>query len=140
MALVSSIGEGRPALMRARINIVAIALLVAASAAGAFATFWTGQPAWIAICCGIGLLRMQSPKIASQWERAVVLRLGRYVGLKGPGLFWLVPFVDSIPAWIDQRVITTTFAAEQTLTSDTVPVHAGLPLGAAGVRVHRGLP
>src|SRR4029434_7212369 len=52
----------------------------------------------------------------------VVLRLGRFVGLRGPGLFWLVPFVDRVSSCIDQRTITTTFAAEQTLTSDTVPV------------------
>jgi regulator of protease activity HflC (stomatin/prohibitin superfamily) len=61
--------------------------------------------------------------VASQWERAVVLRLGRYVGLRGPGLFWIVPFVDAVATWIDQRTITTSFAAEQTLTSDTVPVN-----------------
>jgi regulator of protease activity HflC (stomatin/prohibitin superfamily) len=53
----------------------------------------------------------------------VVLRLGRFVGLRGPGLFWIVPFVDSVSSWIDQRTITTGFAAEQTLTSDTVPVN-----------------
>jgi regulator of protease activity HflC (stomatin/prohibitin superfamily) len=52
-----------------------------------------------------------------------VLRLGRFVGLRGPGLFWVVPFVDSVSSWIDQRTITTGFAAEQTLTSDTVPVN-----------------
>ena len=66
---------------------------------------------------------MQSPRIAQQWERAVVLRLGRFVGLRGPGLFWIVPFIDSVSSWIDQRTITTSFAAEQTLTSDTVPVN-----------------
>jgi regulator of protease activity HflC (stomatin/prohibitin superfamily) len=66
---------------------------------------------------------MQSPKVAQQWERAVVLRLGRYIGLRGPGLFWVVPFVDTVTAWIDQRVITTNFNAEETLTSDTVPVN-----------------
>jgi regulator of protease activity HflC (stomatin/prohibitin superfamily) len=71
----------------------------------------------------LGLLGAQAPKIARQWERAVVLRLGRYVGLRGPGLFWIFPFVDTVPAWIDQRVITTSFAAEETLTSDTVPVN-----------------
>jgi len=71
----------------------------------------------------VGLLGAQAPKIARQWERAVVLRLGRYVGLRGPGLFWIIPFVDTVPAWIDQRVITTSFAAEETLTSDTVPVN-----------------
>ena len=64
-----------------------------------------------------------SPKVAQQWERAVVLRLGRYIGLRGPGLFWVVPFVDRVSDWIDQRTITTSFAAEQTLTSDTVPVN-----------------
>ena len=89
-----------------------------------------GLAAWAAfnlvplfIAVFLGLLLAQSPKIARQWERAVVLRLGRYVGLRGPGLFWIIPFVDTIPAWIDQRVITTSFAAEETLTSDTVPVN-----------------
>ena len=71
----------------------------------------------------LGFLLAQSPKIAKQWERAVVLRLGKYRGLQGPGLFWILPFVDTISAWIDQRTITTSFAAEQTLTSDTVPVN-----------------
>ena len=66
---------------------------------------------------------MQAPRVAQQWERAVVLRLGRFIGLRGPGLFWIVPFVDTVSSWIDQRTITTSFAAEQTLTSDTVPVN-----------------
>ena len=52
-----------------------------------------------------------------------MLRLGRFVGLRGPGLFWIVPFVDRVSSWIDQRTITTSFAAEQTLTADTVPVN-----------------
>ncbi len=71
----------------------------------------------------IGLVLLQSPKIAQQWERAIVLRLGRFEAMRGPGLFWVMPFIDRIPSWIDQRTITTTFAAEQTLTSDTVPVN-----------------
>jgi regulator of protease activity HflC (stomatin/prohibitin superfamily) len=65
----------------------------------------------------------QSPKVSRQWERAIVLRLGKYVGLRGPGLFWIVPFVDTVQVYIDQRVMTTSFAAEQTLTADTVPVN-----------------
>jgi regulator of protease activity HflC (stomatin/prohibitin superfamily) len=69
-----------------------------------------------------GLVAMQSPRIAQQWERAIVLRLGRYHAMQGPGLFWIVPFIDTVSSWIDQRTITTSFAAEQTLTSDTVPV------------------
>src|SRR4029079_861690 len=71
----------------------------------------------------LGLILMQSPKVARQWERAVVLRLGKYQGLRGPGLFWIVPLVDTVASWIDQRTITTNFAAEATLTSDTVPVN-----------------
>jgi regulator of protease activity HflC (stomatin/prohibitin superfamily) len=61
-------------------------------------------------------------KIASQWERAVVLRLGRFQAMRGPGMFFIIPIVDVIPYWIDIRVITSTFKAEKTLTKDTVPV------------------
>jgi regulator of protease activity HflC (stomatin/prohibitin superfamily) len=59
---------------------------------------------------------------ADQWEKAVVLRNGRFRGLRGPGLFWVIPIIDQIPAWIDHRVIVTPFNAEKTLTKDTVPV------------------
>jgi regulator of protease activity HflC (stomatin/prohibitin superfamily) len=62
-------------------------------------------------------------KVADQWSRAVVLRLGRFHALRGPGLFWIVPIIDTIPYWIDTRVITTAFNAERTLTKDTVPVN-----------------
>lgn len=61
-------------------------------------------------------------KVAQQWEKAVVLRLGRFIGLKGPGLFWIVPILDSTPVWIDHRVMVTPFNAEKTLTKGTVPV------------------
>jgi regulator of protease activity HflC (stomatin/prohibitin superfamily) len=61
-------------------------------------------------------------KIADPWDKAVVLRLGQFKSLKGPGLFFIVPIIDNIPYWIDTRVITTSFKAEKTLTKDTVPV------------------
>jgi regulator of protease activity HflC (stomatin/prohibitin superfamily) len=61
-------------------------------------------------------------KVASQWEKAVVLRLGKFHSLRGPGMFWIVPVVDTIPSWIDHRVMVTSFSAEKTLTRDTVPV------------------
>ncbi len=70
----------------------------------------------------IALAIAASVKIADQWKRAVVLRLGRFKALKGPGLFFIIPIVDTIPYWIDLRVITTAFSAEKTLTRDTVPV------------------
>lgn len=61
-------------------------------------------------------------KVADQWEKAVVLRLGKFHSIRGPGLFFIVPVIDTIPYWIDTRVITTTFKTEKTLTKDTVPV------------------
>jgi len=70
----------------------------------------------------IGLYFMLALKIADQWEKAIVLRLGRFRGLQGPGLFWMVPIIDRISAWIDHRVMVTPFTAERTLTKDTVPV------------------
>lgn len=61
-------------------------------------------------------------KVASQWQKAVVLRLGKFHALRGPGLFWIIPILDTIPTWIDSRVMVTPFSAEKTLTKDTVPV------------------
>jgi len=106
-----------------RLNIVSAVVFLVPLLAGALITWITWFPAGVIVGLILGLLLAQSPKIARQWERAVVLRLGKYVGLRGPGLFWIVPFVDTISAWVDQRVITTSFAAEETLTSDTVPVN-----------------
>src|SRR6266542_1656159 len=107
----------------ARVNIVGILLFLAIVAAGALATVATSSPIPVAVSVVIGVIVMQAPQIAKQWERAVVLRLGRFTGLHGPGLFWIIPFIDRISNWIDQRTITTSFAAEQTLTADTVPVN-----------------
>jgi len=106
-----------------RPNIVAIFVLVVPVLIGLAGVITTENPAWIISGVLLGLILMQSPKVAKQWEKAVVLRLGKFIGLRGPGLFWIVPFIDSVSSWIDQRVITTSFAAEQTLTSDTVPVN-----------------
>lgn len=69
-----------------------------------------------------GIFISWSTKVASQWNRAVVLRLGRFQSLQGPGLFFIIPIIDYIPYWIDIRVISTSFKAEKTLTKDTVPV------------------
>jgi regulator of protease activity HflC (stomatin/prohibitin superfamily) len=104
-------------------NVVAIAILLASTVLGVFGLMATGNPIPLVAMILVGIILMQSPRIAQQWERAVVLRLGRFVALPGPGLFWIVPFVDRVSSWIDQRTITTSFAAEQTLTSDTVPVN-----------------
>ncbi len=76
----------------------------------------------IAIFFFIGFFVSSSVKIADQWERAIVLRLGHFRSLNGPGLFFIIPIIDTIPYWIDTRVITIAFKAEKTLTKDTVPV------------------
>lgn len=70
----------------------------------------------------IAVLVASAIKVADQWEKAVVLRLGKFHALRGPGLFLIIPIIDVIVYWIDTRVIPTSFTAEKTLTKDTVPV------------------
>jgi regulator of protease activity HflC (stomatin/prohibitin superfamily) len=106
-----------------RVNVVSVAILLASLGLGFLGMNAFGSPVPLIVMAIAGAVLMQAPRVAEQWERAVVLRLGRFVGLHGPGLFWIVPFLDRVSSWIDQRTITTTFAAEQTLTSDTVPVN-----------------
>jgi regulator of protease activity HflC (stomatin/prohibitin superfamily) len=84
-----------------------------------------GYEVGVAIVIAFLLMAMivsSSIKIADQWEKAVVLRLGRFRSLEGPGLFFIIPIVETTPYWIDTRVITSSFKAEKTLTKDTVPV------------------
>ena len=78
---------------------------------------------WI-IGCAILLASIASAaiQVADQWSKAVVLRLGKFHALRGPGLFLIIPLIDNIPYWIDTRVLTSSFKAEKTLTKDTVPV------------------
>ncbi len=78
--------------------------------------------AWVVFWTVLGTYFMYSLKVASQWEKVVVLRLGKFHGLRGPGVFWIIPIIDSTPSWIDHRVMVTPFSAEKTLTKDTVPV------------------
>jgi regulator of protease activity HflC (stomatin/prohibitin superfamily) len=104
-------------------NIVSVLAFAVPVFVGLAATAALNNPFPIIVGIAVGFVLAQSPRISRQWERAIVLRLGKYVGLRGPGLFWIVPFIDSVQVYIDQRVMTTGFAAEQTLTADTVPVN-----------------
>jgi regulator of protease activity HflC (stomatin/prohibitin superfamily) len=106
-----------------RTNVVAVFILIVSILLGVVLTSATQNPAWLAAAVIFGVFFSQAPKIAKQWERAVVLRLGKYTGLRGPGLFWIWPYVETVSIYVDQRVVTTSFAAEETLTSDTVPVN-----------------
>jgi regulator of protease activity HflC (stomatin/prohibitin superfamily) len=106
-------------------TVVFFLVLVTGSAV---AYFITGGAASIASwVLGIGALILalivsSAIKVADQWERAVVLRLGKFHELRGPGIFAIIPIIDNLPYWIDTRVITSSFKAEKTLTKDTVPV------------------
>jgi regulator of protease activity HflC (stomatin/prohibitin superfamily) len=77
---------------------------------------------YVSVTMLIGIYILFALKVASQWEKVIVLRLGRIHKLAGPGPFWIIPIIDTIPTWIDHRVMVTPFSAEKTLTKDTVPV------------------
>src|SRR5579883_429390 len=128
MASLSRIAEGlkgsRGRVGLTRLNIISYLLLIAGVGLGfGVAAGWHNNRWAIAAGWTQGWVAAMSPQVVQQWERAVVLRLGKYTGLRGPGLFWILPGIDQVSTWIDQRTITTTFAAEETLTSDTVPVN-----------------
>jgi regulator of protease activity HflC (stomatin/prohibitin superfamily) len=99
--------------------IIAIGLAIAYSANNQLAG--TGTMVIGVITFLIAIVFSSAIKIADQWEKAVVLRLGRFQSLRGPGLFLIIPIIDNVAYWIDNRV-TTSFTAEKTLTKDTVPV------------------
>jgi regulator of protease activity HflC (stomatin/prohibitin superfamily) len=106
-----------------RLNVISLILVLICFGLGLVGSIAWNDARYVIATSILGVIVAASPKVAQQWERAIVLRLGRYVGMRGPGLFWVVPGIDQVSSWIDQRTITTSFAAEQTLTSDTVPVN-----------------
>src|SRR5574338_1118029 len=100
--------------------LLAVAILGAIAMDGYVSDLWIGVYVFVLLLAAAFVL--YGLKVASQWEKAVVLRLGKFRALRGPGVFWIVPIIDSTPAWIDHRVMVTPFSAEKTLTKDTVPV------------------
>ncbi len=114
MRVVSDSQSKEIRLSAPRVNVVAVAILGGFVALGVFGFLTTRRVVPLVVMTVLGVVLMQAPRVAQQWERAIVLRLGRYVGLRGPGLFWILPFIDNVSSWIDQRTITTSFAAEQT--------------------------
>ena len=105
------------------INPVALAVFGILIAADALLLFYA-DISWLAAAIGavISIFLAAAVKIADQWEKAVVLRMGRFIGLKGPGFFMIIPVIDRVDAYIDQRLRVTDVRAEKTLTKDTVPV------------------
>ncbi|MHB0966950.1 MAG: slipin family protein [Bellilinea sp.] len=100
--------------------VMALLVLGVALMEGQVAEGW--MVAYTLVLLAIAFSLLLGVQVARQWEKAVVLRLGKFKGLRGPGVFMLLPIIDSASSWIDHRVMVTPFSAEKTLTSDTVPV------------------
>ncbi len=106
-----------------RISRVGLALFIIFTLAGGGAAAAAGKPMLAVIGFLAGLYFLFALRIADQWEKVAVLRLGRYIGLRGPGLYHIIPIVDSVSKYVDQRVRVASVSAESTLTRDTVPVN-----------------
>jgi regulator of protease activity HflC (stomatin/prohibitin superfamily) len=104
-------------------NRVAVTAFVVCAGAGAIGSAWLNKPAPGIAGALIGLYLLFAIKVMQPWERVALMRLGRYVGLRGPGLFFIVPVYESISPYVDQRVRVHNVTAESTLTRDTVPVN-----------------
>ncbi|MBI4249412.1 MAG: slipin family protein [Elusimicrobia bacterium] len=104
------------------IHPVTVLLFVLMLAAGGALSVRFENPTAGAAIALFAVLFLLAVRVARQWQKAVILRMGKFHDLKGPGLFGIIPFVDTIPYWIDLRTITTPFTAEETLTKDSVPV------------------
>ena len=106
-----------------QISGIGKSLFVICLLAGMAITAATSRPAGIIVGVVLGIYLMFAIKVVQQWEKAAVLRLGRYVGLRGPGIFHIIPIVETLSAYVDQRVRVASVSAESTLTRDTVPVN-----------------
>lgn len=106
-----------------KINSVGVTVFLLCIFVGLTAARITHMP-WVALACGFaGLYLMFAIVVVDQWEKVALLRFGRYRGLRGPGLFLIIPIAETISRYVDQRVRVTTVSAESTLTRDTVPVN-----------------
>ena len=106
-----------------RISGTALALCVISIGIGFALMMALGSRTAFYICLAVGIYLLFAIKVADQWEKVAVLRFGRYVGLRGPGLFHVVPIVDRLSRFVDQRIRVASVTAESTLTRDTVPVN-----------------
>jgi regulator of protease activity HflC (stomatin/prohibitin superfamily) len=108
---------------RNRISGTALALCIISIAIGFALMMALGSRTALYVCLAVGIYLLFAIKVADQWEKVAVLRLGRYVGLRGPGLFHVFPIADRLSCFVDQRVRVASVTAESTLTRDTVPVN-----------------
>ena len=113
----------RTELPSTNISVVGFSLFLLSIAAGAAITAVLRIPALFGVGLALGLYLLFAIRVANQWEKVAVLRFGRYRGLRGPGMFHIVPIVESVSRYVDQRVRVASVSAESTLTRDTVPVN-----------------
>lgn len=120
----SLLGKGAPMKQvgRESVSVEGLCLLVLCLLTGTVIVGLTGRPALLPAFALLGVYLLFAVKVANQWEKAAVLRLGRFKGLKGPGAFMIVPVIDRLSTYVDQRVRTSDVSAESALTKDTVPV------------------
>jgi regulator of protease activity HflC (stomatin/prohibitin superfamily) len=109
--------------LRKQFSTVGIAVAMVCIFCGVMATKFTNHPAFAVVGAVAGMYFLFAIKVVDQWEKVALLRFGRYRGLRGPGVFLIVPVVDSLSKYVDQRVRVTTVSAESALTRDTVPVN-----------------
>jgi regulator of protease activity HflC (stomatin/prohibitin superfamily) len=108
---------------RQQISGIGVAVFLIWLAASAPFTAYYKNPVFLIAGIAVGLYFLFAIRVAEQWQKAAVLRLGRYIGLRGPGIFMIVPIIDRISQYVDQRVRVTDVKAESALTRDTVPVN-----------------
>ncbi|MBZ5514607.1 MAG: slipin family protein [Acidobacteriia bacterium] len=109
--------------LQQQVSSVGVTVFVVCVIAGGVGTRLLGHPAPAVVGALVGLYFMFAIKVVRQWEKVALLRFGRYVGLRGPGMFTIIPIVDSLSRYVDQRVRVTKVTAESALTRDTVPVN-----------------
>jgi len=109
--------------VQVQVSRIGVALFVICAVAGALLTKVLESPAPLIAGMLIGLYFLFAIRVADQWEKVAVLRLGRFIGLRGPGVFHIIPVVDALSRYVDQRVRVANVTAESTLTRDTVPVN-----------------
>jgi regulator of protease activity HflC (stomatin/prohibitin superfamily) len=112
------------AMMDMNVSRIGVTYFVISIAVGlAISGLVTNHPWPLLVTAPIGVYLLFAIKVADQWQKAIVLRLGRYVGLRGPGMFHIIPIIDTVSGFVDQRVRVANVSAESTLTRDTVPVN-----------------
>jgi regulator of protease activity HflC (stomatin/prohibitin superfamily) len=108
---------------RQYVSTIGVAAAIACVLAGLAVEVYVNKPAPVLIAAAVGVYLMFALKVADQWEKVAVLRMGRYAGLRGPGMFLIVPVIDTVSDYVDQRIRVTAVTAESALTRDTVPVN-----------------